>query len=84
MLANPQSTASADVARRDRVQQRVVDFNAVLARVCGEYTQCQFDGNTVFSYSFSLSLVSKWDYFHPNAAGQTVLADVTDRAGFGW
>jgi len=84
MLASPQSTASADVARRDRVQQRVVDFNAVLARVCGEHTQCQFDGNAVFSYPFTLSLVSKWDYFHPNTAGQTVLADVTYRAGFGW
>lgn len=84
MLANPQSTASADVARRDRVQQRVVEFNAVLARVCGEYKQCRFDGNAVFSYPFTLSLVSKWDYFHPNTAGETVLADVTYRAGYGW
>jgi lysophospholipase L1-like esterase len=84
MLANPLSTASADVDRRDRVQQRVIDFNAVLAKVCGEYTQCLFDGNAVFSYPFTLSQVSKWDYFHPNTAGQTVLADVTYRAGYGW
>ena len=32
MLANPTSTAAADTARRDRVRQRVVDFNAQLAR----------------------------------------------------
>jgi lysophospholipase L1-like esterase len=84
MLANPRSSASADVARRDRVQRRVIDFNAVLADVCSEYPQCRFDGNAVFSYPFTLSQVSRWDYFHPNTAGQTVLADVTYRAGYGW
>jgi lysophospholipase L1-like esterase len=84
MLANPRSTASVDVARRDRVRQRVIDFNAVLADVCSEYAKCRFDGNAVFSYQFTLSLVSRWDYFHPNTAGQTVLADVTYRAGYGW
>jgi lysophospholipase L1-like esterase len=84
MLANPQSTATADVERRNRVQQRVIDYNVVLAEVCAEYRRCRFDDNAVFSYRFTLSHVSQWDYFHPNTAGQAVLADVTYNAGYGW
>ncbi len=84
MLANPTSTAAADEARRDRVRQRVIDYNTVLARVCGEDANCDFDDNAVFNYPFVPSQVSSWDYFHPNKAGQTVLADVTYRNGFGW
>jgi lysophospholipase L1-like esterase len=82
LLANPTSTAAADVARRDRVRARVVDFNGVLAEVCAERPTCRFDGNVVFSYPFQLSQVSGWDYFHPNAAGQTVLAAETYKVGF--
>ncbi|MEU5884835.1 SGNH/GDSL hydrolase family protein [Spirillospora sp. NPDC047279] len=78
LLANPTSTAAADAARRDRVRARVVAFNQVLANVCAEYgPNCRFDGNAVFSYPFTLSQVSGWDYFHPNASGQTVLAQQT-------
>ncbi|WP_433205295.1 SGNH/GDSL hydrolase family protein [Dactylosporangium sp. CS-047395] len=85
MLANPSSTSSADTARRDRVRQRVVDFNAQLASACTAYgANCKYDGGAVFGYQFALSQVSTWDYFHPNAAGQTVLASLTYAAGFGW
>jgi lysophospholipase L1-like esterase len=85
MLANPTSTAAADVARRDRVRQRVVDFNTQLAQACAAYgSNCAFDNNAVFSYPFVLSQVSTWDYFHPNTSGQTVLASVSYAAGFGW
>ncbi|WP_214416198.1 GDSL-type esterase/lipase family protein [Sphaerisporangium fuscum] len=84
MLANPTSTATADVQRRDRVRQRVADFNAVLAKVCAEHATCTYDGGAVFAYPFALSQVSTWDYFHPNTSGQKVLADVTWAAGFGW
>jgi lysophospholipase L1-like esterase len=85
MLANPQSTAQADVDRRDRVRQRVVDFNTQLAQACTAYgTNCKFDGNAVFNYQFVLSQVSGWDYFHPNTTGQAVLASVTYPAGFNW
>ncbi|WP_433045840.1 SGNH/GDSL hydrolase family protein [Dactylosporangium sp. CS-033363] len=85
MLANPSSTSSADTARRDRVRQRVVDFNAQLASACAAYgANCKYDGGAVFGYQFVLSQVSTWDYFHPNAAGQTVLASITYAAGFGW
>lgn len=85
MLANPQSTATADVARRDRVRQRVVDFNTQLAQACTAYgANCDFDGNAVFNYQFVLSQVSGWDYFHPNTSGQAVLASVSYPAGFNW
>jgi lysophospholipase L1-like esterase len=85
MLANPQSTAQADVDRRARVQQRVIDFNTQLAQACTAYgANCKFDGNAVFNYPFVLSQVSGWDYFHPNTSGQAVLASVSYPAGFNW
>jgi lysophospholipase L1-like esterase len=85
MLASPTSFSDADVARRDRVRQRVIDYNAELAAACAAYgPNCRFDGNAVFQYPFSLSQVSGWDYFHPNATGQAVLAEVTYQAGFRW
>ena len=85
MLANPLSTAQADVDRRNRVQQRVIDFNTQLAQACTAYgANCDFDGNATFNYQFVLSQVSTWDYFHPNTNGQAVLASVTYPAGFNW
>jgi lysophospholipase L1-like esterase len=85
MLANPLSNAQADVDRRERVRQRVIEYNTALAQVCAAYAAtCRFDGNAVFNYPFSLSHVSTWDYFHPNTTGQRVLAEVTYAAGFAW
>ena len=85
MLANPNSTAAADVARRDRVRQRVIDFNTQLAQACAAYgANCAFDNNAIFNYPFVLSQISTWDYFHPNTSGQTVLAGVSYTAGFNW
>lgn len=85
MLANPTSTAQADVDRRERVRQRVIDFNTQLAQACTAYgPNCDFDGNAVFNYQFLLSHMSTWDYFHPNTTGQQVLASVSYPAGFNW
>lgn len=85
MLANPTSTAAADVARRDRVRQRVADYNAQLAAACAAYgSLCKYDGGAIFNYPFQLSQVSGWDYFHPDTDGQTVLASVSWTAGFAW
>jgi lysophospholipase L1-like esterase len=77
MLKNPTSTQQADVDRRGFVRQRVVDYNTVLAQECAAVAGCVFDGNAVFSYAFSLSQLSTWDYFHPNTSGQAVLSSVT-------
>jgi lysophospholipase L1-like esterase len=85
MLANPTSTAQADVDRRNRVRQRVIDFNSQLAQACVAYgANCRFDGNAVFNYPFTLGQLSGWDYFHPNTSGQQVLASVSYAAGFAW
>lgn len=85
MLANPTSTAQADVDRRNRVRQRVVDYNGQLAAACAAYgSNCDFDNNAVFNYPFALSQLSGWDYFHPNTSGQAVLASVSYANGFGW
>ena len=85
MLANPTSTAQADVDRRTRVRQRVIDFNTQLAEACAGYgSNCLFDNNAVFAYPFTLSQLSTWDYFHPNTSGQQVLANVSYANGFRW
>jgi lysophospholipase L1-like esterase len=84
MLANPTSTADADVQRRTRVRQRVMDYNAVYAEVCAAHEFCTYDGGAVFAYPFELSHMSAWDYFHPNTSGQNVLAEVTWANGFDW
>lgn len=82
MLKDPLSTDPEDEERRDRVRQRVIDYNRVLANVCSENPNCRYDGGAVFSYRFELSHVSGWDYFHPNETGQRVLAEETYKAGF--
>jgi lysophospholipase L1-like esterase len=82
MLANPLSTAAADVARRARVLQREVVFNAALATVCAAYLQCRFDGNAVFNVAFTASDITARDYFHPSTAGQKKLAAVSWSAGY--
>jgi lysophospholipase L1-like esterase len=81
MLANPDSTAPADEARRQRVRQRIVDYNEVLATVCADYVRCRFDGNAVFDYPFEPQDVSTRDYFHPSLEGQRDLAEVSWDAG---
>jgi len=82
MLANPLSKDPADIARRERVRQRVVDYNTQLTEVCSAYIHCHFDNNAVFNTLFVPSDVSTRDYFHPSIAGQTKLADGTYAAGF--
>jgi lysophospholipase L1-like esterase len=84
MLADPTSTAPADTARRDRIRQRVVDYNTALAQSCAAHRHCRFDGGAVFGVRFTARQVSGWDHFHPNAAGQALMARVTYEAGFNW
>ncbi|MGH8866399.1 MAG: SGNH/GDSL hydrolase family protein [Actinomycetes bacterium] len=84
MLANPRSTTEADVDRRARVRQRVVNYNTQLAAECAQHARCRYDGGAVFGYPFALSQLSSWDYFHPNTGGQAALARVSNVAGFGW
>lgn len=82
MLANPLSTAQADVDRRAAVLQRETDFNAQLKTVCTRFVHCRFDNNAVFNYPFLASDANTLDYFHPSIAGQAKLAAVAWSNGF--
>ena len=77
MLANPLSTDQADVDRRNRVRQRVVDYNTQLAEVCATSIHCRFDNNAAFNTDFVPSDITTRDYFHPTIAGQTKIASVS-------
>jgi lysophospholipase L1-like esterase len=82
LLANPLSTADADVARRAAVHDRNVAFNDVLRDTCALYIQCRFDGYAVFNTIFVKSDITTRDYFHPSVSGQAKLARVTWAAGY--
>jgi lysophospholipase L1-like esterase len=74
MMGNPTSTATADVERRERVYERIVDYNTALAEVCAQYRQCRFDGNAAFEAAFTKADVIHLDYFHPSLSGQAKLS----------
>ena len=82
LLANPLSTATADVGRRAAVRDRNVAFNDVLRDTCALYIQCRFDGYAVFNTVFVKSDITTRDYFHPSVSGQAKLARVTWAAGY--
>ncbi|GII82459.1 lipoprotein [Sphaerisporangium siamense] len=85
MLARASSDAKKDRARRERVRDRVRDYNAEMAAACAAYAPgCRSDGGAVFDYPFTLDHISRWDYFHPNADGQKALARATFKTGFPW
>ncbi|MEU1971213.1 SGNH/GDSL hydrolase family protein [Microbacterium sp. NPDC019599] len=77
LLASPTSTRSADVARRAAVQQRVIDYNAILQRVCAEFATCRYDQGALYSFAFTKAHISTRDYFHPSVTGQAAIAAVT-------
>ncbi|MEW2385944.1 GDSL-type esterase/lipase family protein [Micromonospora sp. NPDC047707] len=81
LLANPTSTDPLDRARRAAVRERIADYNAQLAAACKAYgSRCRYDGGAAHRVRFNLDLVNPLDWFHPNAAGQDKLAEVTWRA----
>ncbi len=83
-LARPRSDAPEDAARRERVRQRVADYNRQLAEVCARYSQCRHDGGAVFNTRLEPADVSPYDYFHLSARGQARLAEVAWAvSGFG-
>jgi lysophospholipase L1-like esterase len=64
-------------ADRQAVLAHERELNDVLAAVCGQYSNCRFDGYAIFDYPFTRDQVSTLDYFHPNLDGQAVLAQIT-------
>jgi lysophospholipase L1-like esterase len=85
LLTEYLSTARKDEQRRRQVAKRINDYNRQLTAACKAYGQrCRTDGGSVHKVGFTLDLVSHYDYFHPNAAGQRALADATYPATFDW
>jgi lysophospholipase L1-like esterase len=85
LLARPTSTTEADNDRRREVADRVDAYNTELAQACQAYGRhCRWDGGKAHRVRFSLNLVNKVDYFHPNAAGQKALAAATYPRRFTW
>ncbi|MEV0198282.1 GDSL-type esterase/lipase family protein [Nonomuraea sp. NPDC050691] len=85
MLARPSSVKRADMQRRARVRDRVIAYNEEAAEACAALgDSCRTDEGEVFRFRFTLDHISKWDFFHPNAAGQRVLAEATFGHGFEW
>jgi hypothetical protein len=64
-------------ADRQRVVDRQLEFQAVLADVCAGWSSCRFDGGLIYEYRFTREVVSRLDYFHPSLAGQATLAAQT-------
>ncbi|MET0493959.1 MAG: GDSL-type esterase/lipase family protein [Actinoplanes sp.] len=67
------STAASD-ERRERISERIGEYNRELAEACVEYgKRCQWDGGRAHRVRFTLKLVGR-DYFHPSLRGQQELA----------
>jgi lysophospholipase L1-like esterase len=77
MLDNPTSSAPGDQARRLRVRSRIVSYNDQLAAACALHPGCRYDGGAVFAYPFAVTDLSRFDFFHPNPAGQKKLSAIT-------
>ncbi|MFF4309815.1 SGNH/GDSL hydrolase family protein [Streptomyces sp. 900105755] len=80
MLSDADNLTSAATVRRDKVQQRVEDYNKVLREVCAKDRRCRFDGGAVYAYRFGTGQLSHWDWFHPSTDGQSKLAAIAYRA----
>lgn len=84
MFADPLSTDPAAVQRRANVSRRITDYNTAAAELCSAYgTRCAHDGGAVHNTPFTRDDISTWDFFHPSAAGQARIAEVTFAAVFG-
>lgn len=85
LLANPGSTAVADMARRKAFRDRIIAYNRELSAACAAYgPRCRWDNGAAFADRFELTDLCALDFFHPNAAGQNALAEVTFPSRFGW
>jgi lysophospholipase L1-like esterase len=85
LLANPTSTAPADIQRRQLFRDRIDAYDRSLASACRAYGHlCRYDGGAAHRYAFSVGDLSVLDFFHPNSTGQNALARVTYPGRFTW
>jgi lysophospholipase L1-like esterase len=80
MLARPASVSQTDTLRRVLVQLQIDKYNQSLAAVCHQYVNCRWDNGAVGRYPFTKDQLSRYDYFHPNAAGHRVLSNLVWQA----
>src|SRR4051794_40591520 len=72
--------ATKTSAQRTTVATREAEFNGAMQRVCTSATYsafCRWDNLATYNVKFTSSQVSTLDYFHPNQAGQALLASTT-------
>ena len=69
-------------ADRQAVIDREVELNQVLEDVCATWSNCRFDNYLTYNYTFTRSMVSKLDYFHPSLSGQATLSTLTWNASW--
>jgi lysophospholipase L1-like esterase len=74
VLADPQSKAVPDLARREAVRARIDEYNAALQAACASAARCLYDGGAVHAYQPTMAQLSALDYFHPSVAGLRELA----------
>lgn len=78
----PSMLASSNTeAQRQQVLTQEKADNSALAAVCARYRRCLWDGLATFDVVFPADDVSTVDYFHPDEAGQALLATTTWQAG---
>jgi lysophospholipase L1-like esterase len=76
MLKDADSQSASARSRRTAVADRVTAYDTVLSQECARYPRCRYDGGAVHRYPFGTGELSKWDWFHPNKAGQAQLARI--------
>ncbi|MFJ5259521.1 SGNH/GDSL hydrolase family protein [Streptomyces sp. NPDC088387] len=76
MLQDADALDAAATERRETVQNRVEEYNAVLREVCAKDQRCRFDDGAVYEYRFGTEQLSHWDWFHPSKNGQARLAEI--------
>jgi lysophospholipase L1-like esterase len=81
-ICPPMLAGSNTEADRQLARARNVELNAVLGRVCAEFTECRFDGNRVFDHRVTAAEVSIVDFFHPSIEGLRNLAQLTWETGY--
>jgi lysophospholipase L1-like esterase len=79
MLARPRDTGPDATERRNRVRERVKEYNRALRQVCADDRRCRYDDGAVFGYRLTAADLSDWDWFHPSKRGQDALAELAYR-----
>jgi lysophospholipase L1-like esterase len=85
LLARPTSTADVDNTRRAAVRSRIDAYDKQLAAACTSYgRRCRYDEGAVHRIKFTLAQASDFDFFHPNADGQKLIASASYPGRFTW